>query len=37
MAQALVGVLSLPEDVNADFLELRAALPAPLNDSPLPG
>jgi hypothetical protein len=35
MAQVLVCVL--PEDVNVDFLELRAALPAPFNDSPLPG
>ncbi len=37
MAQALVCVLSLPEDVNVDFLELRAALPTPLNGRPLPG
>jgi NAD(P)-dependent dehydrogenase (short-subunit alcohol dehydrogenase family) len=28
MAKALICVLSLPEDVNADFLELRAARPA---------
>jgi short-subunit dehydrogenase len=28
MAKALVSVLCLPEDVNVDFLEVRASLPA---------
>jgi NAD(P)-dependent dehydrogenase (short-subunit alcohol dehydrogenase family) len=37
MATALVCVLSLPEDVNVDFLELRAALPASGKERTVPG